>query len=338
MNMTRRDFVALPAVVAASASLTRASRPSKARRAVDTWLVYDEEKSMERIRRLADILTSVSVFGDPPKSFIDECHSLKIEVYRGVSGNQSAFDTQVRSQATIDEYLRQCRESGYDGIDLDFEHLDPKVQPAYSDFLRHASKALKGMNRKMSHCVGYYPGMENDPPRQLFYDPTVVGQTCDLVRVMCYDLYWAPGKGQGTDRDDARGIGPTSNYPWARTAMEFWLKRVPREKLVMGLPAYSNDYVVTPAGKGQQVYKPRPETASGTEVARSWLWYEKLNLYLFRDPSGDPHAFYASDARSTAEHLRTVDDLNLPSIGFWHFSSVDDETWAAVRQWLGKGK
>jgi spore germination protein YaaH len=117
--------------------------------------------------------------------------------------------------------------------------------------------------------------------------------------------------------------------------MQFWLKRVAREKLVMGLPAYSNEYVITPSGKGRQVYKPKPEPGSGTHMARSWLWYERLNLYLYRDSSGEPRAFYASDARSTAEHLRTVDALDLPSISFWHFSSVDTETWPTVRNWLG---
>jgi spore germination protein YaaH len=335
MNITRRDFVVMPPILAAAGSFVRPASKPKARRRIDTWLVYDEEKSIERIRQLGDILTSLSVFGDPPGDFIEECHRLNIEVHRAVSGKGSAFDTPARAQATIDEYVSQCRTHGYDGIDLDFEHLDPQLQSSYSDFLRKTSQALKGINRKMSHCVGYYPGMENDPPRQLFYDPKVVGETCDLVRVMCYDLYWAPGKGQGADRDDAQGIGPTSNHPWARTAMEFWLSRAPREKLVMGLPAYSNEYVLTPTGTGRQVYKPRPEAVAGSDMVRSWLWYEKVHLYLYRNASGDPHGFYASDAKSTAEHLKTVDQLDLPAIGFWHFSSVDTETWAAVREWLG---
>jgi hypothetical protein len=71
----------------------------------------------------------------------------------------------------------------------------------------------------------------------------VIAETCDLIRVMCYDLYWAPGKGDLSliERPDTQGMGPASNYPWAREAMKFWRSQTPREKLIMGLPAYSND-------------------------------------------------------------------------------------------------
>jgi spore germination protein YaaH len=47
-----------------------------------------------------------------------------------------------------------------------------------------------------------------------------------------------------------------------------------------------------------------------------------------------PHVFYASDAESTKAHLETIDELNLPALGFWHFSSVDENIWKAVRDWL----
>ena len=177
--------------------------------------------------------------------------------------------------------------------------------------------------------------MEMNPPRKIFYDPKVVAETCDLIRVMCYDQYWAPGRGDPkmTDRPDTQGIGPTSSFAWARAAMQFWLGQAPREKLIMGLPAYSNDYALGINGRGKQVYAPLPQIPAGTPVQKAWLWYERLPIYVYADPDG-PHLFYASDAESTRAHLETVDELNLPGIGFWHLSSVDDPTWKAVRDWL----
>ncbi len=308
----------------------------KGRKQIATWLVFEEEKGFDRIQRNADILNSLSVFGDPPKAFIDRCHQLQIDVYWGVSGNVSAFDTPERAQSTVDKYLQACWSNGYDGIDLDFEHLDPALQEKYSEFLRKVSSALHGTGKKLSHCVGFYPGMELNPPKKVFYDPKVVAETCDLIRVMCYDLYWAPGKGDPklVDRPDTQGIGPTSSFPWARAAMLFWLKQAPREKLIMGLPAYSNDYALSLKGKGQQVYASRPQVPDQAPMDKAWLWYERLPIYLYTGRDGAPHLFYASDADSTGAHLETVDELDLPGIGFWHFSSVDEATWKAVRGWL----
>jgi len=324
--------------IAACRSAEAATGPAKGRRQVAAWLVYDQEKGFDRISQSADLLTSLSVFGDPPKDFIERCHRLGIEVYHGVGGDASAFDTPAQTGKTIDGYLQACRDDGYDGIDLDFENLDASLQAKYSGFLRQASAALHKIGKKLSHCVGFYQEFYQDPPQKKFYDPAVVGKTCDMIRLMAYDMYYAPGRCDRSlqDRPDCQGMGPTSSYPWAKTAVAFWLKFVPRRKLILGLPAYSNDYVMAPCpqGVGAQVYAAKPDVAPGTFVQRDWLWYEKINAYSYRDSSGTAHMFFASDAQSTRAHLRTVDELDIPGIGFWHFSSVDPATWDAVRQWL----
>jgi spore germination protein YaaH len=305
----------------------------KGRKRIDTWLVLDEEKGFAKIEQYADILSSLSVFGNPSKEFIDRCHQLHIEVYQGVSGNASAVDTAAHRKATVDQYLQACQIQGYDGIDLDFEHLDPSLRGTYSEFLRQTASALHKIGKKLSICVGCYPNAEWNRPEKEFYDPKVVGETCDLIRVMCYDMYWAPGWAdpEFKNHPDALGMGPTSTYLWAQAGMRFWLGQVPREKLVMGLPAYSNDYTLSPSGGGKQVYASRPQVQ--VETQKSWLWYERVSMYRYLD-NGVPHVFYASDAESTKAHLDTIDELNLPAIGFWHFSSVDENIWKAVRDWL----
>jgi spore germination protein YaaH len=333
-----RGSVVFAALAFSFALLSAASTAlaEKSMKRVATWLVYEKESGFDRIQQNADILASLSVMGNPPRDFIDRCHKLQIQVYHAVMSDPSAFDTPERAKATVEEYVKACAEEGYDGIDLDFENLDPALQEKYTDFLLLVSSGLHRIGKKVSHCVGFYPGMERNPPKKLFYDPWVVAQTCDLVRVMCYDLYWAPGFGDPSliARPDTQGIGPTSTFPWAKAALAFWLDRVPRRKLIMGLPAYSNDYTLAPSGKGKQVYAPAPEAPPGTNIQKAWLWFDRVPVYLYTDRDGAPHLFYASDAESTKAHLETAALLKLEGIGFWHFSSVDEETWNAVREWL----
>ncbi|GEM_PF-452743 len=314
------------------------SQAARSRKQVATWIVYDKEMNFDRISEKADILTSLSVFGSPPAEFIQRCHKLGIEVYMAVGGNASSFDTPIHLQATVDGYLKACEEKGYDGIDLDFEHLDAGFRESYSKFLRVTSDALHKAGKKLSHCVGYYPWLYQNPHCREFIDHKVAGETCDLIRLMVYDMYYAPGRDDESlkSRQDCQGMGPTSSYPFAMTVVKYWSSEVPRRKIIMGLPAYSNDYVVNESrkGAGAQIYRSKPDIASGTPLQRRWLWYEKINLYTYPDGKGNWHLFFSSDADSTRALLDIADEMDLSGIGFWHFSSVDPDTWTAVRQWL----
>lgn len=304
---------------------------------VSPWFLYSNEaKAKKELEPMLDVLSSISIFGEPTPAFVQHCHDNGIETYYGVFGGASVFDTPARRKATIDGYLKKCEELGLGGIDLDLEHLDPSLKDEYSKFLKEASKALHKAGKKLAICVGFYPAMYERERLKFFYDPVVIGKSCDMVRVMGYDMYYAPGKGDAElmDRADCQGIGPTSTAPWARDAMEYWLKSVPRKKLIMGLPAYSNDYDMMPDGRGAQISKPKPDVPAGKAVEKIWLPYEKIHVYRYMDDRGRPHSFFASDARSTKAHLETVDELGLSGIAFWYYQAVTDDTWKAVRQWV----
>ncbi len=187
----------------------------------------------------------------------------------------------------------------------------------------------------MSHCVSFYPASFVEEDTKMFYDPAVLARTCDLVRVMCYDMYYAPGIGE-TDlrhRDDCAGMGPTADYLWTKQAMSFWIRCIPGDKLVMALPAYANDYAVTGDRKGRQIYQSVPDSVSGDLPDPIWLCYEKVNIYLYDATDGHRHLFYASDARSTEALLGLADELGISQIGFWHFNSVDPSMWKVTEKW-----
>lgn len=300
------------------------------------WVVFGEGDSFADIEPVKDMIATLSVFGNPPREYIDQCHAAGIEVYHAVGGNEKSIDSPEKIAALAQSYVDDCITNGYDGIDLDFEHLSPSVRAVYSDFLQKASEALHNAGKKMSHCVGYYPALYANEATQLFYDPAVLERTCDLVRVMCYDMYCAPciGLKQFAQRDDCQGVGPTSNYLWTRECMLYWKKRISNGKLVMALPAYGNDYKLTGDIAGTQIYAPQPDKAVGELPAPTWLCYEKVNMYLYNHEDGCRHLFYAADARSTECLLQLASELQIPQVGFWHFGSVSTKTWEVTRNWI----
>lgn len=309
--------------------------PTPTEKKVFPWFVYKDGNSFKDIEPVKELIGSISVFGNPPKSFIDECHQNKIEVYQAVGGNEETISTPEKIKALVDKYVEDCNIYGYDGIDLDFEHLNPNIQDAYTELLELASQRLHATGKKLSQCVSFYPALYQDSKTKMFHDPKVLATTCDLIRVMCYDMYFAPGVDNPDlkHRDDCMGVGPTSNYPWTKEAMLFWIKHIPKDKLVMALPAYSNDYAVTGSIKGRQIYQSVPDSVSGILPPPTWLCYEKTNMYLYNGVNGNRHLFYASDARSTEALLELADELDIPKIGFWHFSSVDPQMWDVTEKW-----
>lgn len=324
----------LPAAGLVSCGTTdnKAQQSQPVAKQLHPWMICNEQSSFSEVEPVKDMIGSLSIFGNPTAEFLDECHKNGIEVYHAVGGNEASINTPEKVDSLIATYLEKC-ESGFDGIDLDFEHLDPDVQNTYSAFLRKASQQLHNAGKKMSHCVGYYPASVNNPDAKQFYDPAVLAETCDLVRVMCYDMYFAPHF--GSEENDG-AMGPTSDYPWTEEAMKFWKERIPAEKLVMALPAYGNDFALTGKLSGRQIYNTTPDSVQGELPEPVWMYYEKINMYLYDHPDGSRHLFYPSDSRSTAALLELAEKLEMPLIGFWHFGSVSDDMWGVTRDWFSR--
>ena len=255
-----------------------------------------------------------------------------------------SFYTRDARDITVAHCVAAAVDGSYTGIDLDYEHMprnNATVTAAYSAFVRSLSAALHAAGKKLSCCVGSYPTPENDI--EVFYDPSVLNETMDVVRVMNYDMYWVGGRGVTSlaDRPDCVGAGPTSTQPWAKQSMQWWLARVARAKLVMGLPAYSNDYCSLPhygGGNGTQIYRAGPPTvpdeAKEGSVETTWQFFEQIYVHRYTSAvSGQPRIRYGTDERSTRAHLATADELGVAQVGFWTWLSADDRMKSAVYSW-----
>ena len=330
--------LAVMLLVAAASFAGEARQPAKpkTRKHISAWFGYQKGKTAtDEIAPLADIIDSLSICGDePPAEFVAAVRAKGIETYRMVwCDKDSAFNTPEKRDATIKDHVRLCMEIGFDGIDLDYESVPPESKQLYSDFMQKLSEQLRPLGKKMTHAVFTFVG----PPEQskTFYNLDVINATCDRVKVMCYDVHAAPALYAGWWTFPRQpGFGPVSTQPWARANMEYWQTLVPKEKLIMALPAYGNDYDAAPGGKGQQIYEPVPPIPDGTKFDRFWLSYEQVHVYRYVDKANRPRIFFASDTDSTKAHLKTIDELGVPGLSFWHFQAVPPETWQAVREWL----
>lgn len=300
---------------------------------VTPWLLYADGNDWKKLEPFKDIVSSVSLHTrkspDPGKDYFKKFNDIGILVYKLVGAHDPReFASDENMKKSIDQYLKLCDENGYDGIDLDFESIPVEYQQRYTKFMRDLSSKLHLRGKKLSICIGLWSGLFDSGNVDVFHNPEVIAETCDLVRVMGYDAYYAYSGNAGD------GIAPTSTYPYNREAMQRLQKWIPKEKLILGLPAYGNDYDMMPDGKGRQL-SGKPDVKQGTKSDYRWLWWEKVSEYRYINAAdGKPHLYFASDARTTSWQLRIADDQQLAGIGFWHFDNVDPEIWKAVRLWI----
>lgn len=270
----------------ASSSAAASAAAAIAGRKLSTWVKpgsggpmgNDATQALAWVVEHQHQISSLSIYGMGPPGpanitgprFNERVRELGIDTYVLWGGQWSSFATPAAIDQTVNSTVSMVVAGGFTGVDLDFEHpetwgpdfADPmnitfkaELRSKYSDFLRALSAALHRHGLKMSECVGTYP--TKDGGVSVYYDPAVVAQTNDVVRVMNYDMYYVGGRGVQSiaSRPDCEGMGPTSTAPWALFSMQWWMERVPTHKLVMGIPAYSNDYSALPqygGGNGSQ--------------------------------------------------------------------------------------
>lgn len=312
---------------------------SALKKSVQPWYCCHPGTTFAEIEPYVDKLTCINIFGELEPEFINKCHEHDIQVFYSVGGDEKMIDTPEKMQNRVKEYVAHCVAENYDGLDIDYEHLPDAFRPQYSEFLRMCAQELRAVGKKLSQCVPFTSFMFDDENTPLFCDPVVLNETCDYVRVMCYDLYYAPGiqDPQFDNRIDCNGVGPTTTFHWAEKVMQYWSDRIDLDKLVMALPAYGNDYAVTGNEVvGRQLYSTGPDNVKGEMPAPIWLYYEKVNMYVYDATDGHRHIYYACDGQSTQKLLELVDRFGIRTIGFWHFSSISDEIWKEVDQWMKK--
>lgn len=315
---------------------------TKSNLVISPWVVIrDPQETLDLLRQRVEILDSLSLFGTPSREIRDLCREHGIELYLALGGDASHFRDAEAIKATVARWVSAAE--GYDGVDLDIEHQpnEPGVRERFSALLRAASAVFREKGKKLAICVGYYPDLARDPSTY-WYDPRVIGETCDMVRLMNYDMYFAPFKNHPTtDREDSRAMGPNWTLPWAEDSVKFWLQYVAKEKIVLGMPAYSNDYDMTPQGGGQQVYG-HPAVAvealkaPDTPVDKFWMWHQKINAYRYTAQDGHPHLLYAFDEASAALFMDLVKDSGLAGIAMWHFTESYPEMWDVIYAKAGR--
>jgi spore germination protein len=240
-------------------------------------------------------------------------------------------DPKAQERAVV--YMAYLAErENFVGWQLDLEFIDPADADLYTQFVRRAAARLHRDGRLLSVAVvprfsDAFPG--TNPSKQFRtgewgapYDYRALGRAADLVTLMTYDQHNQSGP-----------PGPVAGHPWMKAALDYAVKRVPPEKLLLGIPLYGREWTRTAEATqsrtlGYTELSPllaRP----GIQIQRDDRW--RVPWFQTREGATSRTVWFDDD-RSLSEKLGLVGEYRLRGFAPWRLGHESPAFWGLLAE------
>jgi spore germination protein YaaH len=255
------------------------------------------------------------------QNFTILCKSHSIEVHPMIGTGSSDYARLLLENSTkIANFVAYLQSEiiiyGFNGINIDFEHLDYDLEDDYLNFLRILKQKL-GPDIILSVDLHAFTKEITGTGWGAFLNYKEIGKIVDYAMLMTYDYHYG-GSGPGE-------IGPIS---WVNDVFKYANSQIPVEKLYMGIPRYgydwSNDSNWQNWGFAHSHFENKYEKFGGNRT-RTDDGYELKYEYI--DENGNYHIGYCPDKESTLKKQEFLSQYPVGGYCYWHMSSGDSNYW-----------
>jgi len=222
---------------------------------------------------------------------------------------QALLESPAAQVRLLESCVRLMREKGYTGLDVDFEYVPAAVRENLSCFL---AKARAWMHDEGFLLCSAVPAKIADDQKGLLYegfDFWAQGKYNDFVTLMTYDFSHQGGP-----------PGAVAPIIGVRRAVEFAMSRMPKSKILMGIPNYGYAWRI-PWQQGTSatvVQNPGAVTIAAREGANiEFDQQSQTPWFRYTDADGQRNEIWFEDARSIRAKLELVRELGIAGVSYW---------------------
>ena len=227
----------------------------------------------------------------------------------------------------INNLVTATKACGADGINVVFEYITQESSPHYIQFLRELSIKCRA-NKLVLSVDSYVPLSYNE-----HYKIDEQGEFVDYVVIMAYDEYHA----------NSEESGSVASLSYTQTAVDKAMAKVPKEKLIIGMPFYSRLWGEKYDETGNCTID-SVETVSMTEgVIRvrqgggKFTWNEEtMQLYSEYVENGKTYKIWLENKRSIEEKLKVIVAADVAGVGEWRIGYETPDVWPAISKALNQ--
>ncbi|MDR3312150.1 MAG: glycoside hydrolase [Spirochaetaceae bacterium] len=198
----------------------------------------------------------------------------------------------------------------FDGLQIDFEAIPARDADNYRSFLAELRARLPGKIFSVA-LHARTRTLENDAE-----DYGKILPLADKIFVMAYDEHWS-----------ASAPGPIASMDWCRAVVEYSLKTVGPDKLIMGLPLYGRIWGSERTNRAMfhsGMERLRRENNAG-EARRE----NDIPTFTYQIPV--TVTGYYEDAQSLSTRLDMYRRMRVQSVGFWRLGQETPVLWKLVK-------
>jgi spore germination protein YaaH len=246
-------------------------------------------------------------------------------------------DTKAQD-ALIEGLIRESKENGYDGVNLDIEDVMWTDRDGLSVLVKRVADALHAQHLQVQIDIcPNGPGHAGETAFskwiyeewRLGYDLKALGEAVDTVCLMTYD--------QNTRWTTP---GPVGGWIWTKMNLDYALKFVPKSKLSLGIAAYGYHWYTGDPGLDKAEKKPNP-TAEYISYANTiqyrdtyagkTQWDEDDHtpwFYINRDSMRE--WFFYTDKRAFMDRYNLAKQDGVLGVCSWILGEEDPAIWGAI--------
>jgi spore germination protein YaaH len=241
---------------------------------------------------------------------------------------RAALGDEVSRTRLVHEVLGVLERSGADGVNIDFGHLDPESGPDLTEFVAELNRATAAVV-----SVGITPITDSWDlgTWSTSYDRAGLGSAANFVVLMAYDQHNA-----------LRRDGPVAGLDWVDESVEHLLRYVRADRIILGIPLYSRDWVDDPAEPGGVALDATLGMADMAERLEAVEAVGKMDpvagqqRYTYTDAAGREHRVWQEDVESLQRRVELVGRYRLAGTAAWRAGFAGEEVWSALDEALDR--
>lgn len=220
------------------------------------------------------------------------------------------FTTPGAEDRFIKNMLSYVRMNDFDGINIDFEDINPNDRDHFTRFMDKVDKAF--------HQHGFMVTVDV-PPNNNSFDYEALAKSTDRMIVMLYDQHHSMSN-----------PGPVAPNDWVKESLN--QLNIPSEKLIVSLGSYGYDWEENSSKPAvDMTFRDILELGSGTNLKIHWN-KETGNPYLRYKKNGKSHIVWFLDAATFYNQMKLAIDSGSRGIALWRLGSEDPSIWNYINK------